>query len=143
MSTETYLALVRRYQDIYNSNNLDALGEVLSPDFKPHNLMPGVPASLEGYTMMHQSTLTSYPDFHVAIDDLFGEGDKIVMRFTITGTHEGEFIGIPPTGKKINVTGISIFRIANGQIIEHWGEEDSLGWMQQLGAIPTPEQTGL
>jgi steroid delta-isomerase-like uncharacterized protein len=143
MSTETNLALVRRYQAIYNSNHLDALSEVLAPNFQPHTMAPGVPASLEGYKAFHQGTLASYPDFHVAVEDLFGDGDKVVMRFTITGTHEGDFLGIPPTGKKINVSGISIFRLANGQIVEHWGEEDVLGWMQQLGAIPAPEPTGL
>jgi steroid delta-isomerase-like uncharacterized protein len=143
MSTETNLALVRRYQAIYNSNNLAALSEVLAPDFVPHNMMPGVPASLDGCKALHQSTLTSYPDFHTAIDDLFGEDDKVVMRFALTGTHEGDFLGIPPTGKRIYVSGTSIFRIANGRIVEHWGEEDVLGWMQQLGAIPTPEPAGL
>ncbi len=116
---------------------------MLAPDFVPHNMMPGVPASLDGYKALHQSTLTAYPDFHTNIDDLFGEDDKVVMRFTLTGTHEGDFLGIPPTGKRINVSGTSIFRIANGRIVEHWGEEDVLGWMQQLGAIPTPEPAGL
>lgn len=136
MSLEENKAVVRRYQEIYNSNNLAPLGEVLSPDFKPHNLMGGIPAGLEGYQMLHQSSVASYPDFKVNIEDLLADGDKVIMRFVITGTHTGTpFMGIPPAGVKIHVTGISIFRLADGKIVEHWGEEDSLGWMTQLGAL--------
>jgi len=142
MSTESNAALVRRYQHIYNSNNLDALSEVLAPDFKPNTLMAGVPSTLDGYKQLHLGTVAAYPDFHVAVEDLFAEGDKVVMRFTITGTHEGDFLGVPPTGRRINVPGISIFRIADGKIAEHWGEEDALGWMQQIGAIPALPPVG-
>jgi steroid delta-isomerase-like uncharacterized protein len=143
MSIEQNKAIVRRYQDIYNSNNLDTLVEVLAPTFRPHNLLPGVPATLEGYKGIHLMTVAAFPDFHVAIEDLLGEGDKVVIRFRMTGTHQGDFMGIPATGVKINVTGISIFRLADGKIVEHWGEEDSLGWLQQLGAIPAPGSAGL
>lgn len=137
MSVEANLALVRRYQEIYNTNQMSTLGEVLAPNFQPHNLMPGVPNSLEGIQGLHAMTVAAYPDFHVNIEDLFGAADRVVMRFIMTGTHRGNFMGVPPTGKKIHVTGISIFRIAEGKIVEHWGEEDSLGWMQQIGAIPS------
>lgn len=136
MSLEDNKAIVRRYQEIYNSNNLEALGDVLAPEFKPHSLMGGIPEGLEGYKLLHQSTVASYPDFHVSIEDLLAEGDKVAMRFVITGTHTGTpFMGIPPAGVKIRVTGISIFRLAGGKIVEHWGEEDALGWMGQLGAL--------
>jgi len=129
-------AVVRRYQEIYNSNNLDALPEVLSPDFKPHTLMPGVPPGLDGYKMLHHGSIAAYPDFHVAVEDLIAEGDKVAMRFVITGTHTGApFLGIPAAGVKIRVTGVSIFRLANGKIVEHWGEEDAAGWLAQLGAM--------
>ena len=138
MTTEENKAVVRRYQDIYNANRLDELPEVLAPEFRPHTLMPGIPPSLEGYKMVQESVLAGFPDFHVAIEDLIAEDDKVVMRFLITGTHQGTFMGAPATGVKIHVTGISIFRLAGGKIVEHWGEEDSLGWMQQLGALPKP-----
>jgi len=109
MPTEENKALVRRYQDIYNSNNLGALGEVLAPDFVPHTLQPGVQPTIESFKQLHMGTVAAYPDFHVAIEDLIAEGDKVVMRFLITGTHQGDFMGIPPTGVRIKVTGISIF----------------------------------
>jgi steroid delta-isomerase-like uncharacterized protein len=136
MSTEENKTIVRRYQEIYNTNQLDALPEVLAPDFRPHSLMPGVPATLEGYKTIQDGTLAAFPDFHVSIEDLIAEGDKVVMRFLMTGTHQGNFMGAPATGVKIHVTGISIFRLAGGKIAEHWGEEDSLGWLQQVGALP-------
>ena len=143
MSVEANKALVRRYQDIYNSNNLDELSEVLAPGFVSHSTLPGVPATLEGFKQVHQMSVAAYPDIQASIEDLFAEGDKVVMRFVYTGTHQGDFMGVPPTGVKINVPGISIFRIADGQIAEHWGEEDALGWMQQIGAIPKSEPAGL
>ncbi|MDP8951660.1 MAG: ester cyclase, partial [Actinomycetota bacterium] len=72
------------------------------------------------------------------IEDLFAEGDKAVLRFTFRGTHQGEFMGNAPTGKRVTMAGIDIFRIADGKIVELWGQEDVLGMMQQLGAIPEP-----
>ena len=72
------------------------------------------------------------------IEDLFAEGDKVVLRFTFHGTHQGEFMGVAPTGKQVTMPGIDIFRIADGKIVELWGQEDVLGMMQQIGAIPGP-----
>jgi predicted ester cyclase len=88
---------------------------------------------------MHQMTMAAMPDYHVTIEDMLAEGDQVVVRFSFTGTHTGaDFIGLAPSGKQVNVTGISIFRLANGKIIEHRAEEDQLGLLQQLGAMPTP-----
>ncbi len=136
MSMEDNKTLIRRYQEAYNRNELDELAEILSPSMVMHNFLPGLPPSLENARQIHLMAVKAYPDFHTQIDDLLAEGDKVVMRSTLTGTHQGEFMGVPPSGVNIKVTGISIFRIANGKIVEHWGEEDSLGWLQQIGAIP-------
>ena len=82
---------------------------------------------------------SGFPDFQVTIEDLFAaEGEKVVLRFTFRGTHQGEFLGVAPTGKRVTMAGIDIFRIADGKIVELWGQEDVLGMMQQLGAIPEP-----
>jgi steroid delta-isomerase-like uncharacterized protein len=137
MSIEENKAIVRRYQEIYNSNNVNALSEVLAEDFLTPRMMPGMPPGLEGAKAIHQATLLGMPDWHTEIEDLIAEGDQVVARITMTGTHTGDFFGIPATGKKISFTGIYIVRIANGKIVEHWGEEDSLGLLQQLGAMPT------
>ena len=82
----------------------------------------------------------AFPDEQTVFDDQIAEGDKVVSRMTSTATHTGEFQGIPPTGKRITVTGIWIERIAEGKIVERWGVVDMLAVMQQLGVIPTSEQ---
>jgi len=136
MSTETNKAVVRRYQEIYNTNTLDALSEVLAPDFVSHNLTKGTPNTIAGLKGLQAKTLAAYPDYQVSIEDLLAEGDKVTMRFVMKGTHTGSpFMDIPATGNKLEVTGISIFRLVNDKIVEHWGEVDNLGWMIQLGAI--------
>lgn len=137
MSIEENKSIVRRYQEIYNSNNLDALNEVVQEDFLTPRMMAGMPPGLEGARQIHKATLVGMPDWHTEIEELIGEGDKVVARITMTGTHMGDFFGIPPTGNKISFSGIYIARIADGKIVEHWGEEDSLGLLHQLGAMPT------
>lgn len=136
-SMEENKGIVRRYQEIYNSNNLDVLNEVVKEDFLTPRMMPGMPSGLEGAKQIHKATLLGIPDWHTEIEDLIAEGDKVVARITMTGTHTGDFFGIPATGKRISFSGIYIAQIADGKIIEHWGEEDSVGLLQQLGAMPT------
>lgn len=80
----------------------------------------------------------AFPDLHVTVEDMVAEGDKVVARVTMSGTHKGEFMGIAPTGKQITVGIIEILRIAGGKVVEHWNVVDSLGMMQQLGAVPAP-----
>ena len=139
MSTEANKELVRRYQEAHNTNNLDALDAIIAPDLITHNQMPGLPPGLEGGKMVHQMAVTAIPDFRADIEDLIAQGDKVVARLTFRGTHTGgEFMGIPPSGRAFAFSAISIFRVADGKIVEHRGEEDALGWLQQLGAIPAP-----
>ena len=80
----------------------------------------------------------AFPDLHSTVEYLIAEGDMVVSRFTMRGTHQGEFIGIPPTGKQVKVTGMVIHRFADGKIVEYWVKWDVLGMMQQLGVIPPP-----
>jgi steroid delta-isomerase-like uncharacterized protein len=136
MSIEENKAIVRRYQEIYNSNHLDALGEVLAEDLAMPKVMAGMPAGLEGAKQVHQKTLLGMPDWHTVIDELIAEGDKVAARITMTGTHTGNFWGFPASGKKVKFTGIYIVRIQDGKIVEHWGEEDSISLLQQLGLMP-------
>jgi len=139
MSTEENKAIVRRYQEAHNTNNLDALDEIVAADIISHRFTPGLPPSLEGGKMAHVGTVAAIPDLHYAIEDLIAEGDKVVMRWTLTGTHTGaDLIGVPARGARLNVTGISIFRIAGGKIVEHWAEPDAVALMQQLGLMPKP-----
>lgn len=135
MSVEENKKIVQRYQEIYNSNDLDALGEVVADDLLTPKIMPGMASGLEGAKQVHKKTLIGMPDWHTVIDDLIAEGDKVVARITMTGTHTGDFYGIPATGRHVSFTGIYIARIANGKIVEHWGEEDAVSLLQQLGVL--------
>lgn len=142
MSTEANRALVRRYREIYNTNQLDRLEEVLLPDFTPHATMPGMPWNgLESARQIHLMTKAIFPDLHVETNDLIAESDKVVERWTQTCTHAGApfFVGnIPASGKRVTITGISIYRIKDGKIVEHWADMDFLGVLQQVGAVPAP-----
>ena len=138
MSTESNKALVQRYQDAHNANNLPALDAIVAPDLISHNLLPGIPAGREGGKMVHQALLAAFPDQHTETAALIAEGDKVVQHFLVSGTNQGAFMGAPATGKSYKVPGMSIFRIANDKIVEHWGVFDQLGVLQQLGMIPMP-----
>ena len=135
MSIEANKEIVRRYQEIYNSNQLDRLSEVLSEDLLTPKIMPGIPQGTEGAKVAHQMMVAGFPDYQTVIDELIAEGDKVVARITMAGTNTGTFMGIPATGKFITFTGIYIARIANGKIVEHWGEEDGVSLLGQLGVL--------
>jgi predicted ester cyclase len=80
----------------------------------------------------------AFPDVRMTVEDGFAEGDKVVVRWTGRGAHTGELMGIPPTGKQVTVTGIDVYRVAGGKLVERWGEFDQMGMMQQLGVVPLP-----
>ena len=135
MSIEENKNIVRRYQEIYNSNDLDHLTEVVSEDLLTPNIMPGIPQGLEGAKAAHRIMLAGFPDYQTVIEDMLAEGEKVAARIRMRGTNTGEFMGIPATGKHVEFTGIYIARIANGKIVEHWGEEDSVSLLGQLGVL--------
>jgi len=135
MTIEENKETVRRYQEIYNRNDLDALGEVVSENLLTPKIMPGIPTGMEGAKAAHQIMLAGFPDYQTTIDDLFAEGDKVAARITMSGTNTGSFLGIPPTGKQVSFTGMYIARIENSKIVEHWGEEDGISLLQQLGVL--------
>ena len=102
--------------------------------------IPGLPPGLAGGKLAHQVASQAFSDLHTKTEMLIAEGDKVVEYFTTTGKQTGEFLGIPATGKSTSVEGISIFRIANGKIVEHWGVNDALALLMQLGAMPAPSR---
>lgn len=135
MSIEENKKIVERYQEIYNSNDLDSLGEVVSEDLLTPKIMPGIPTGIDGAKAAHRIMLTGFPDYKTIIEDLVAEGDKVAARITMSGTNTGSFMGIPATGNYVLFTGMYIARIANGKIVEHWGEEDGVSLLQQLGVL--------
>ena len=141
MTAEENKAILRRaYEEAFNQKNLDALDEIFASDIIDHNPSPGQPPGLEGAKQVFSSINTAFPDLHVNIEDMVAEGDKVVARVTMSGTHQGEFMGIDPTGNRVTITGMDLVRIAEGKIVEHWANFDDLGMMQQLGVIPEPGQ---
>jgi steroid delta-isomerase-like uncharacterized protein len=141
MSAEENKALVRRYvEEFVDRGNLDLSGEIFAPDFVRYGAGPDQVSGVEDLKQFLVMLHSGFPGFQSTIEDLFAEGDKVVLRFTFRGTHQGEFMGIAPTGKQVTMSGIDILRISDGKIVEMWNQEDVLGMMQQLGAIPEPGQ---
>jgi predicted ester cyclase len=135
VSIEENKKIVERYQEIYSSNDLDSLGEVVSEDLLTPKIMPGIPIGIEGAKAAHRIMLTGFPDYQTIIEDLVAEGDKVAARITMRGTNTGSFMGIPATGRYVLFTGMYIARIVNGKIVEYWGEEDGVSLLQQLGVL--------
>ena len=121
----------------FNQKELSAFESYFSTNLKDHALPPGIPEGFEGRRMFYSAFLAAFPDLHVHIKDTLAEGDKLVMRWSAHGTHTGELMGIPPTGKQVSVGGTAIDRFENGQSVEHWEIFDQVGLMQQLGVIPS------
>jgi len=142
MSTEDNKAIVRRfYEEIVNQKKRAALDEVFDPNLVDHFTPPDTPGGLEGARQAFDMYLTAFPDLHFTVEDLIAEGDEVVARVTMSGTQHGAFMGIPPTGKHVSMTGIDINRFVGGKSVEHWVEMDRLGLMQQLGVILALGQT--
>ena len=140
MSTEENKAIVRRYLDeVWNKRNVNILDELMAPNYARY--LPGQdkPLDREGQKQRITGFHKAMPDLVFLIDDLFAEGDSVVFRVMIRGTHQGAFLGVAPTGKQLTVTAIDIAHLENGKIVDHWGQMDMLGLMRQLGLIPMPE----
>ena len=128
---------VRRFlEEVINLGNQRLADELLAENFVDHNPLPGLPPNREGFKQSFVIFRNTFPDMHYTIEDIIAEEDKVVIRWTATGTQRGELMGIPPTGKNISVTGMDIFRITDGNLAELWLAWDQLGMMQQLGAMP-------
>ncbi len=142
MSTEENKALARRWlEEGFNQRNLDVADQVYAADYVSHD--PSVPFEVRGPEGLKQLTAmyhSSFPDVRITVEEQIAEGDRVVTRWTGIGTHQGEFAGVPGTGKQATVTGITISRISSGKIAEEWINWDTMGLMQQIGAIPAPQQ---
>lgn len=127
--------LVRRFlEEGAAKNDAKVISETLAPDFVHHNPTPGVSGDVEGIKVAIAGFRRAFPDYRVSILDLIAEGDRVVSRIAFRGTHRGELMGLPPTGKTVEIEFWHIERIANGRIAERWSLFDQWGLMQQLGA---------
>jgi steroid delta-isomerase-like uncharacterized protein len=141
MSTETNKAIVRRYfEQVINEQRYDLADEFLVDTVEFHGVGPSIlgrKAVAEFYAMFG----AAFPDWHMTIEDMVAEGDKVVVRYTANGTHQGEFQGIPATGKPYTQNTIIIFHLTNGKIVEARLQTDMLSMMQQLGLMPASQES--
>jgi steroid delta-isomerase-like uncharacterized protein len=136
MSVEENRAIVRRFWGVWEEGKLGLVDELVAPDYVNHSPgMPGQPEGPEGVKAVIRMFRAGMPDLRVIIEDMIAEGDKVVIRYRIEGTHEGELFGVPPTGRRVSIESITVERVSGGKIREHWRVTDTLDMMQQLGAI--------
>jgi ketosteroid isomerase-like protein len=140
MATNQNSATVRRFWQGFNAHNLEIWDEVCTPDFINHDAgLPTPDADLPTIKeTISQLLFRAFPDLQTAEEDLVAEGNKVAIRQTMRGTHQGEFMGIAPTGKEISFSGVWLAHLSNGKIKEQWVYFDALGLLQQVGAVPTP-----
>ena len=132
-----HAATMRHMYDLLNTGDIDGFGELLADDFVEHEESPGLAPTKEGVKAFFDMYIAAFPNLRLDAQDVLASGDKVVARTRATGTHQGEFMGIPATGKSVDVQLIDILRFGDdGLVREHWGVFDALAMMQQLGAIP-------
>lgn len=140
MSTEQNKSIVSRWMDeLFNKGNMSINDEIVSPNYLNND--PNLPEenrSRDGFKQFVSTVRSAFPDFQLSCLDQIAEGDRVVTRFSLSGTHKGEFMGIATTNRQSQLTGISIERLTKGKIVETWVNWDALGMMQQLGVIPPP-----
>jgi steroid delta-isomerase-like uncharacterized protein len=140
MSQHNAQLVQRAIDEIWNRGNYALLGEIAADDIVIHASPPGEDIQgHEGIVQFYGALRAAFPDLHFRVEDQIAAGDRVVTRWTASGTHAGEFQGIPPTGKAVRITGIDIDRFVDGKVVECWPEVNELGLLQQLGVLPAME----
>ncbi|HEY7048936.1 MAG TPA: ester cyclase [Jatrophihabitantaceae bacterium] len=136
--TQNKLLVEAFIQELFTKGDLEAVDRYLHPGFVSHDApLPGAPDGREGMRFAASVCRQALPDWHSDLEQLIAEGDLVVEVFTASGTHRGEFMGVPGTGKTLVLRGINVFRIEGDQIVERWGRLDQLGVLRQLGLVPS------
>lgn len=140
--TQESKTLIRKFvEEAQGRGNTEAVDDYLAERFVDHSAFPGFSPDREGVKQLFAALHAAFKDFRVAIHDQVAEGGKVVTRKTLYGTHRGEFMGVPATGKPVEIDVIDILYVDGGRITDHWTQVNLLGLMQQLGVVPVPEQT--
>ncbi len=141
MSEENKRIVVESTEEIWNNNNVSAIERFIAPNFAGHDpAVPRVISGIDGYRHYYKTFATAFPDQHFTNEDVLAEHDRVIVRWFVEGTHKGNLGDIPPTGKRVKVKGINIFRISNHQIAEEYMSWDTLGLMKQIGVVPQSVQ---
>lgn len=145
MSAQENKRVVRRLlEEVMSGGKLGLLDELVAADYVDHDPAnpPDLPAGREGLKQLVSGYRAAFPDVKMTVEDQIAQGDKVVTRWTARGTHKGDLMGISATGKQVTITGIFIDRVAGGKLVESWANWDTLGMLQQLGAVPEPARAG-
>jgi steroid delta-isomerase-like uncharacterized protein len=135
--------LVRQLmEEDISRGNVAVAERIIHPEFFDHTNPPGMQRGLDGHNAIVRLFRAAFPDQWWQIEDLIAEGDRVVARTTMRGTHTGDFFGIPASGRAVTLTGVHVLRIADGRIVEHWGSNDDLGLLRQIGALPEAVPAG-
>ena len=138
MGIEENKTLAARWtEEIWNQGNMAAVDEICAPNFTFNYAFPGMPPDRESYKKVVMAYRSAFHNMHLTNDIVIAEGDKVAIRWQGKAVHQGEFMGIAPTGKQVTMTGNCIARIEGGKIVEEWTEMDAVGLMQQIGAMPS------
>ena len=135
MSEENKSVIRRLLQEVWNQGNVDTIDEIVATDYVDHTPAADIPGR-EAFKQLVKGFHVAFPDIRFTLEDLIAEGDKVVARWAASGTHRGDLMGIAPTGKQMMVTGVHMYRLADGKLVERWGNWDQLGMLQRLGVIP-------
>jgi predicted ester cyclase len=142
MSEAENKTIARRFnEEVWGRGDQAVLEELLDPDFVDHDALPGQAPGREGHKQILIAFHSAFPDLNVTTEEILAEGEKVVSRWTARGTHQGELLGIAPTGNGVTIKGIDVLRVAESRIVERWAQFNSLEMMQQLGVVPPPEQS--
>jgi steroid delta-isomerase-like uncharacterized protein len=134
-------AVIRRaYEELWNERNVAVVDELVAEDFLNHAAPPDRRRGRQGLKDVVRMFEHAFPDFRYEVEDVVSEGEKVAVRDTFRGTHQGDFMGIPATGNRVTMQAIHIYRFSEGKLAEHWVARDDLGMMRQLGAIPPPDK---
>lgn len=131
--------MIRLLEDLFIRGNFKVVDELVAPDFVEHSAAPGMPGGIAGLKAIAEAIRAGYPDFTFSTDDVVAEGDRVVLRLTEEGTHQGMLFGVPPSGKHARWSAIHIIRVQDGKMAEHWDVIDLMSMMRQIGGIPAPQ----
>ena len=140
MTVETNKQIMRLFTEFINTASEGLANELISPQAIFH--VPGRPEPMRGpsgYLAIIAMMRGGFPDIQWTLEEIIAEDDRVAARFTMRGTHQGPFFGVPPTGNKIQVQAMNFYRLSGGQFVEEYGQPDLLGLLQQIGAVPKPQ----
>lgn len=135
MFTDPKELAARFYDEVVNQQKYELIDELIDEGFVEHEEFPGISQDRDGVEQFFQLFRAALPDMHCTVERMIAEGDIVVIHTTTRGTHEGELLGVPSSGKKVEFSGIDIVRIANDKAVEHWGVTDTMALMEQIGAL--------